>query len=379
MNTNKHKNILNNIPLIIFLTVIFSGIIAFILNFILVFQLPFNLKIANNLDWIGYWGSIVGSSIGGFITLLGLRITMKNERKLEFQRNSIEVMPYLDIRIDYDDAENINQHKSEKTYYEIFIKDYEKLKNRFGDEYASVFDVLEYKGHRIEANKSYIDEIKGINYYDRELEYIDTIQFCEEVEKYEEKFNNKIRENYDDDILLGEICEDCKYEGCEDEYDNYKELMKINEIVYVPIVIENIGLGGALDINCRAVNFYKNGEQKYKSSSKCGHLRDSEKLKLLGNFYVSRKMYLDSNGNECNLSLETTSYLTIEYKDLFKNTHKVDIHIKLEIGACTPTIKELIDYPCNDIDLDNINVHFKIEEIHRHKIIKGKIEDIFED
>lgn len=379
MNTNKYKNILNNIPLIIFLVVIFSGIIAVILNFILAFQLPFNLKIANNLDWIGYWGSIVGSSIGGVITLLGLKITMKNERELEFQRNSIEVMPYLDIKIDYDEAKNINQYKSKKTYYEIFIKDYEKLKNRFGDEHASIFDVWEYEGQIIDANKSFLDEIKEINYYDSELEHIEISEFYEGVEKYEEKFNNKIKSKYDKSITLGRVDNDCKYEGCLEKYDDYKELMRINKCIYVPIIIENIGLGGALDINCRAVNFYKNGERRFRNSFKCNNLRESEKLKVLGQFFVPREMYLDANGNEWDIKVETSSYLTIEYKDLFRNIHKIDIHIKLNISPCGMIIRGIKDPPCNKINLDNINIDFKIEEIQKHKIIKAKIEDIFED
>ena len=48
-----------------------------IINIILVIKVPF--KVAQNSDWIGFWGNVFGMFISGIVTFTALKITIDNE------------------------------------------------------------------------------------------------------------------------------------------------------------------------------------------------------------------------------------------------------------------------------------------------------------
>ena len=65
------------------------------------------------MDWLAFFGSILGGLIGGLCTFLGVRLTLKHEREKEFkeiQRKAVEDKPRLEV-IKYLDFEATKSSK----------------------------------------------------------------------------------------------------------------------------------------------------------------------------------------------------------------------------------------------------------------------------
>lgn len=61
-----------------------------------------NSNISIDNDWIGFYGSIVGSLVGGFITFIGIQLTLNHneeQRKLnslhELEKKRLEILPHI--------------------------------------------------------------------------------------------------------------------------------------------------------------------------------------------------------------------------------------------------------------------------------------------
>lgn len=96
-----------------YLAYIFSGLISlfivvYFINKLIVTEAPF--KVAQDNDWIGFWGSVLGSILSGVITFIVLKITINNEdRKRKEDRKMLDeqrledkrmsVLPYLNYTI----------------------------------------------------------------------------------------------------------------------------------------------------------------------------------------------------------------------------------------------------------------------------------------
>lgn len=88
---DKHKKALH---------VCFFLFIAFNLTFPLVFNTPYplaNIVISN--DWIGFWGSLIGSIIGGFVTLIGVVWSINHNSEMIKKQQTEQYRPILDVEI----------------------------------------------------------------------------------------------------------------------------------------------------------------------------------------------------------------------------------------------------------------------------------------
>lgn len=74
---------------------IFSTIV---LNLILSVDISDTFRIADN-SWVGFWGSLMGSIIGGCITLIGIKITIEQNKEDEEENKRFSVAPYLALDI----------------------------------------------------------------------------------------------------------------------------------------------------------------------------------------------------------------------------------------------------------------------------------------
>jgi len=83
-------------------------IIVFFINLLIITKAPF--KVAQDNNWIGFWGGVLGAVLSGIITFIVLRITIDNENKkrikdmevIESQRledKRMSVLPYLNYTI----------------------------------------------------------------------------------------------------------------------------------------------------------------------------------------------------------------------------------------------------------------------------------------
>lgn len=92
-------------------------VVVFLINVLIRTEAPF--KVAQDNDWIGFWGGILASILSGIITFIVLKITIDNEntkrledkREIEFQRledKRMSVIPYLTYYI-ADDTEQITK------------------------------------------------------------------------------------------------------------------------------------------------------------------------------------------------------------------------------------------------------------------------------
>ena len=68
-------------------------ILVFLVNKLIIAKAPF--EVAQDNDWIGFWGGIVGGIISGFVTFIALKITIHNEDRKRREDRMINILPYL--------------------------------------------------------------------------------------------------------------------------------------------------------------------------------------------------------------------------------------------------------------------------------------------
>ena len=89
-----------------------------------------------------YWSSIVGSLIAGFLTLIGVRLTISFYKESDRQQRRLEYMPYLMLRSCYDscnldsDFDATYEQEGEFTEYNIEIKN-------IGNQYAQLNEIYD--------------------------------------------------------------------------------------------------------------------------------------------------------------------------------------------------------------------------------------------
>ncbi|UFU00359.1 hypothetical protein KO561_05260 [Radiobacillus kanasensis] len=110
----------NNINWII-LFLIITVIPPILFNFVILFDFPF-LPVANNNEWIGFFGSFIGSIIGGSLTLIGVRLTLTKQDNQNFVdqaptklRNIDRISKKLDKIVEV--ASNCGQHGPDLIIY----------------------------------------------------------------------------------------------------------------------------------------------------------------------------------------------------------------------------------------------------------------------
>ena len=93
----KNKSEIKNIMLGTFAFVTVILLITFFINLLIISKAPF--EVAQDNDWIGFWGSVLGSSIGGVITFVTLKITINHENKIRICDIRMNILPVLDYKI----------------------------------------------------------------------------------------------------------------------------------------------------------------------------------------------------------------------------------------------------------------------------------------
>lgn len=112
----------------IILSILVLFLLVLIINFIMVKGVPF--KVAQDNDWIGFWGGLLGAILSGIITFIVLKVTIDNEnikrandiKLIEEQRlddRRMSVLPYLNYTIV--DNEYIESKKIKKYLETILI------------------------------------------------------------------------------------------------------------------------------------------------------------------------------------------------------------------------------------------------------------------
>lgn len=107
---NNKKVEWKNIGYIFIIGIIIILFLVYLVNLMIRTEAIF--EVAQDNDWISFWGSVLGSSIGGIITFIVLKITINNENDKREDDKRMSVLPYLDYKIASD--EYINQNITHK-------------------------------------------------------------------------------------------------------------------------------------------------------------------------------------------------------------------------------------------------------------------------
>ena len=76
-------------------------------------------------EWIGFWGSIIGSILGGVVTLVALRKTIKSETIARNEDRRLQVIPYLQYNIIQDNI--IQEELKSKLWSYILLQPNSKI------------------------------------------------------------------------------------------------------------------------------------------------------------------------------------------------------------------------------------------------------------
>lgn len=92
MNDSVYTKVLKSVLLLTFSMIIFVAIII---------NIP-NPLITNSNDWIGFYGSIVGSLVGGLMTFIGVQISINHNENVRVkgetdnnERKRLEILPHI--------------------------------------------------------------------------------------------------------------------------------------------------------------------------------------------------------------------------------------------------------------------------------------------
>lgn len=188
----------------IFIFIIIPLFIAFILSF------RFICTDTSN-EWIGFWGSYLGSVLGGLITLFVLYQTLKENRLSQLRREKIDFCNYI--------SELVGKLCRKINEKDIYILRYVELEKEVGGNKKDVYNALLVQNEAFEIlqilTSQLISKIGNTEYKQTE-ELMDKIdELCASAVNYELKFNYNKDEIKDlqnkSDItrkILGEIRDD---------------------------------------------------------------------------------------------------------------------------------------------------------------------------
>lgn len=66
------------------------------------------INFTKNYDWLGFYGALLGSVIGGAITFIGVYITIKKQKETEDEKNRLSLIPILEYKISYNKRDFCN-------------------------------------------------------------------------------------------------------------------------------------------------------------------------------------------------------------------------------------------------------------------------------
>lgn len=68
------------------------------------------ISLTNNYDWLGFFGALLGSVIGGAITFIGVYITIEKQREADEEKNRLSLIPILEYKLSYNKEEFDNSN-----------------------------------------------------------------------------------------------------------------------------------------------------------------------------------------------------------------------------------------------------------------------------
>ena len=132
-------------------------ILLMIINVILVIKAPF--KVAQDSDWIGFWGSVFGLVISGMVTFTALKITIDNENIKRKEERSYAIMPYINYNlIKKDEFDKVDNLKSIGDCIDISSKNCKYLKY-----YTPIFN-FKFKFENLGLGPAIKFKVKALNY-----------------------------------------------------------------------------------------------------------------------------------------------------------------------------------------------------------------------
>lgn len=140
-------------------------ILLITINIILVIKAPF--KVAQNSDWIGFWGSVLGSVVSGMVTFTALKITIDDENSKRKEERSYAIMPYINYTvIKKDEFNKFNSLKSIGDFIDISSKNLKYLKK-----YAPIFN-FKLKLENLGLGPAIKFKVKALNYENSESKFV---------------------------------------------------------------------------------------------------------------------------------------------------------------------------------------------------------------
>ncbi|MDQ6598070.1 hypothetical protein [Bacillus salipaludis] len=97
-STSEKRKYILIFGLIIFLTPTFFLVIDF-------FNLSSYIGFTVTYDWLGFFGGFLGGTFGGIATFMGVYLTLKYQKKADYEKNRLSVIPILEYKISYNKAD----------------------------------------------------------------------------------------------------------------------------------------------------------------------------------------------------------------------------------------------------------------------------------
>lgn len=125
MNDN-NKNSIWKYFLYVIIGIICLLLAVYLINLLIITKAPF--RVAQDNDWISFWGSILGAIISGIITFIVLKITINNENEKRLEDKRLSICPYLTYSFEYENCQeyfesNCNEENRLETPLVIKPKD----------------------------------------------------------------------------------------------------------------------------------------------------------------------------------------------------------------------------------------------------------------
>lgn len=250
---------------------------AIILNLILSIDISDTFRIAEN-SWVGFWGSLIGSIIGGCVTLIGIKITIDENKAREDENKKFNIAPYLAL-----DINKINN--------EDIVTEYDE------------FDA------EVDTGKKIKQELRIMNFPTIKHKF-----FIMDIDLYEENTFSTFRISNENYICIGP------------EVNQEKFIYMLN--------IENLGLGNAVHIYIDSIFF---AEEDENGNFKNIITMDKFTKHHIANTCISNVITVgDTFGiififKLCELHIDKSLYLSIKYSDLLGNEFIQKVRLDVSI------------------------------------------------
>ena len=169
MNDNNKNNIWKYFVYTI-VGIICLLVAVYLINLLIITKVPF--RVAQDNDWISFWGSVLGAIISGITTFTALKITINNENKKRLEDKRLSICPYLTYSFEYENCqEYFESNCNEENRLEIPL--IIEPKGSGVDKYYQFILIIKNLGLgtcvKPKINKIYYDEKNNTNILNNEI------------------------------------------------------------------------------------------------------------------------------------------------------------------------------------------------------------------